>query len=62
MQPDKRLVLRPAEDLSAEARFLRLQDAADAAGALQPRIEQTILDEVGGAPPPLGTLRRLDGP
>eukprot|EP00930_Biecheleria_cincta_P038037 TRINITY_DN26132_c0_g1_i1.p1 TRINITY_DN26132_c0_g1~~TRINITY_DN26132_c0_g1_i1.p1 ORF type:complete len:2057 (+),score=378.38 TRINITY_DN26132_c0_g1_i1:113-6283(+) len=34
------------KDLSAETRFLRLQDAADAAGALQPKIEQSLLDEV----------------
>lgn len=34
------------QELSAEGRFLRLADAADAAGTLVPRIEQKILDEV----------------
>mmetsp|Transcript_84539 Transcript_84539/g.149694 ORF Transcript_84539/g.149694 Transcript_84539/m.149694 type:complete len:2055 (+) Transcript_84539:34-6198(+) len=33
-------------ELSAEGRFLRLQDAADAAKNLVPRIEPSILDEV----------------
>eukprot|EP00931_Biecheleriopsis_adriatica_P108781 TRINITY_DN8306_c0_g1_i7.p1 TRINITY_DN8306_c0_g1~~TRINITY_DN8306_c0_g1_i7.p1 ORF type:complete len:2146 (-),score=473.90 TRINITY_DN8306_c0_g1_i7:103-6483(-) len=34
------------QELSAEGRFLRLQDAADAAKQLVPRIERSILEEV----------------
>ncbi|CAE7523068.1 unnamed protein product, partial [Symbiodinium pilosum] len=34
------------QELSAEGRFLRLQDAADAARTLQPRLEKSILEEV----------------
>jgi len=34
------------QELSAEGRFLRLQDAADAARMLQPRLEKSIIEEV----------------
>ncbi|CAE7302867.1 unnamed protein product [Symbiodinium natans] len=34
------------QELSAEGRFLRLQDAADAARVLQPRLEKSIIEEV----------------